>query len=210
MGATLVTPPSIEPIDIQEARDHLRVVSDDEDTLIEALIKVARELAEVQSGRCFISQTWRATYNEFPGFPVSPSLWSNSVASRADRVGFDLPRSPVISVSSVKYTDEAGVEQTMPSTDYTLISDEAAARVILAYGKSWPTARDEENAVRIQFVAGYGSNKENVPSVFRHAIKLILGHYFENREPYITGTIVAEIPWAAKALLASKGVVQIK
>lgn len=211
MGLALVTAPAVEPITLQDARAHIRVVNDDEDSLIEQIIIAAREIAEVRTARVFIQQEWAETFAAFPGFPIRPSgsTW-NHKATRQAREGFALTRSPVIAISSLKYIDVDGVEQTINTSDYRLVKDEPTGRVVLAYGKNWPTARDEDGAVRIKYTAGYGTTPEDVPSVFRHAIRLIVGHYYENREPFVTGTIVSEIPMTARALLKSKGLVRVK
>lgn len=45
----------IEPISLERAKQHLRVVTDDDDALIEALITAAREHAEHYQNRVFVS-----------------------------------------------------------------------------------------------------------------------------------------------------------
>ena len=55
------------------------------------------------------------------------------------------------------------------------------------------------NAVTITFVAGYGA-ADQVPDEAKHAIKLILGHLYENREDVSTAPLRA-IPQGARNLL---------
>lgn len=53
-----VTPPAVEPVTLEETKLHLRVDGTEEDNLISALIKAARQKAEEYTRRAFITQTW--------------------------------------------------------------------------------------------------------------------------------------------------------
>jgi hypothetical protein len=41
-----------------------------------------------------------------------------------------------------------------------------------------------------------------MPAAIKQALKLLIGHWYENRETVITGTISTALPFAAEALLA--------
>jgi hypothetical protein len=69
----------------------------------------------------------------------------------------DLDIGPVSSITSVKYLDSTGAEQTLSSAVYTLISESLPPRLVLKTGQSWPATYSADNAVRIRFVAGYGA-----------------------------------------------------
>jgi len=58
MRLKLKTAPSVEPVTLDQAKLHLRVDSSDDNTLITALITTARQLAERETKRAFITQTW--------------------------------------------------------------------------------------------------------------------------------------------------------
>jgi uncharacterized phiE125 gp8 family phage protein len=53
-------------------------------------------------------------------------------------------------------------------------------------------------------VAGFGDAAEDVPSAIRHAIKLLVGGWYENREESVIGVSVASLPvsLAAESLIA--------
>jgi hypothetical protein len=70
MSIQLVTPPAEEPVTLIEAKLHLRVDFDDDDTLIASLITAARQAAETLTGRQFITARWKQVLDCFPG----PSL----------------------------------------------------------------------------------------------------------------------------------------
>ena len=59
MKLKLKTGPAVEPVTLEEAKLHLRVDSGDDNALITALITTARELAERETHRAFITQTWQ-------------------------------------------------------------------------------------------------------------------------------------------------------
>jgi len=82
---------------------------------------------------------------------------------------------------SLKYIDPDGVEQTLATTEYEVDTTVEPGQVRLAYNKSWPSIRRQKDAIRIQFKAGYGGAVA-VPEMHKAAIKLHVGHLFENRE----------------------------
>jgi hypothetical protein len=62
------TAPAAEPVTLQQAKDHLRIDSSDEDLYIESVIKAARRHAEqVKAWRSFITQTWEIWLDAWPG-----------------------------------------------------------------------------------------------------------------------------------------------
>ena len=69
------------------------------------------------------------------------------------------------------------------SANYALdaADDYGSAWVAPAYGTSWPSARDQANAVALRYVAGY-ANAAAVPESIKAWIKLQIGAMFENRE----------------------------
>src|SRR5574343_985939 len=118
MALKLITAATTTPVTLAEAKLHCRVDGTDEDALITSLITAATETAEQQlAGRVLMQQTWELTLDAFPGV-------------------FELTRVPVQSITSLKYYDTAGVQQTMAGADYTLdtTDDIGWALVTPAYG----------------------------------------------------------------------------
>jgi hypothetical protein len=40
-----------------------------------------------------------------------------------------------------------------------------------------------------------------VPADLLHAVKMLAGHWYENREPIIVGQAISNVPWSVNALL---------
>jgi uncharacterized phiE125 gp8 family phage protein len=184
MSLSLVTPPTVEPVTLTQFKQHARIDRDDEDAVINGYLTAARRHVEAILRRQLLSATWRLTLDAFPCGPIY------------------LPRPPLVSVTSVKYVDSDGVTQTLATGDYQVDTYREPAQVVAAYGTAWPVARYQPNAVEVIYVAGYGTLPTDVPQPIRQAIQLLASHWYENREPVLTGTIATPLPMAVASLLA--------
>lgn len=185
-GLTLLTEPGTEPLLIADAKRHLRIDTTDEDAYIKCLISASRQFAEKFMKRSIIDQTWTLFLDRFP----------------SDNQCIQLPNPRLSSVSSVKYNQEVdGLQVTFAAAKYDVDTAREPGRIALAFDQIWPDTRAQINAVEIEFVAGYGASDEDVPEEIRHAIKIMVSHLFEIREPVIVGTIVSNVPDSARALL---------
>lgn len=186
----LVTAPASEPVTTAEAKAHLRVESafTADDTYVGTLIQAARELCEAELDRSFVNTTWDYVLDEFPG-PDTPLGGA-----------IPIPKSDLVSVTSVTYLDDAGDSQTLvQDTDYGVLTGTGGA-VYPMPGQSWPSTDDERHgAVTIRFVAGYGSSASSVPAVVKHAILMTIGSLYEHR-----GDGPSELPDVALRLLGSQ------
>lgn len=193
MATRLVTPPTVDPVSLIEAKAHCRVDIADDDGLLAGYVLAARAHIENETRRAFMTQTWEATFDyEWPSLRIYGCYRQRIV----------LPRPPVQSVTSVKYIDTAGVEQTLASDQYKVSkSDTGEWYVVPAYGVTWPTVRREMEAITVRFVAGYGSNPGDVPEPLRQAILLLIGHWYENRETVNVGNITSELPMTVASLV---------
>lgn len=184
--------PTLEPITVAEALLHCRCDSNNEEAWFESTIATARHWIEDRCNMTLLTTTWQLTLDRFP---------CRTTASAYDRDRIELPRCPVQSVSSIAYVDEDGTTQTFAAASYSLDNaGDTDASVGPIYDGEWPDVRDQRNAVTVTYIAGY-TLPGNVPPQFRHAIKLLVGHWYENREASLVGTISKEIEFSVLALV---------
>ena len=188
MALTLVIPPEVDPVTLDEVKMHARIDLDDEDDLLGDVIRAATARLDGRDGllgRCLISQTWRYT---LPGF--LPSI--------------QIPLPPVRSVETVSYVDVDGLTCVLAPGDYTLygMDDSQPAVLMPAYGKSWPTTRAIPEAVGITFSAGYGDAPSDVPEPIRAAIRMHVAHLYESRESVVVGMSSSMLPQGYQDLVA--------
>ena len=91
---TCITPSDVLPITVEYAKTHLKAISDREDALVEAWIKAAQQDFEGYTGR-----------------PIMRSVWEYWLDAVPMEWVIQLPRTPLVSVSSVTYLDSAGASQ---------------------------------------------------------------------------------------------------
>lgn len=159
-------------LSLADAKEHLRVVHDDEDILIGSLRNSAVSHVERISGVALASGSWSWAMRCFPA-----------------RV--DLPIGPVTAIDTVSYLDGDGVAQTYD--DARLID----GSVYPASGGTWPTAYD---SVTVEFTAGLTSAAE-APELLA-AVKLVLGHLYENREA-VSAKAMGEVPLGVDSLIST-------
>jgi uncharacterized phiE125 gp8 family phage protein len=174
-----VTLPTAEPVSLEKAKAHLRVDHEDEDSLIEDLIRTAREQVEAYTGLALTDATYEVRYGSF----TDPMM---------------LPAAPITQVVGVTYMDPEGVNQILSPLVYWLDDHPIHPRLFLAPSQSWPSTISRPNAVRVQFKGGYAEGM--MPAGLKQAMLLLIGHWYENREQTISVQNY-EIPMGAFALM---------
>lgn len=187
---TQTVAPAAAAVDLEDAKHHLRVESDAEDQLIESQIATATDWAEDFTGRQLITATWKLTLDRWP--------WTDHIR---------LPRPPVTAITSVTYHKSDGTSATMDAADYELdaSSDHANARLYLTTNADWPSDTLRRYAgIEVVYTAGYGDSSDDIPTIYRNAIQMVVGSLYENRETEIVGKVAAQIKFGAEALLWPK------
>lgn len=183
MIRNVVVPPLLEPVSLAEAKLHLRVDGDAENTLVASLIAAARERVEAFTQRTLMRQTLDLV---FDGFEDELVLGA-----------------PLASVASISYVDPDGVLQTLPGTEYAVVAPTAEPAppglVRPAAGKVWPATAVRRDAVTVRAVLGQ-AEASKVPASIRAAILLLVGDLFANREAQLPAGSVAPNP-TVEALL---------
>lgn len=182
MPLTRSVDPTALPVSLQEIRAHTRVTNHDDDANLKTYMEEATEYIEDLSRKQLITQTWRVTGYNWPGSII------------------ELPKRPLVSVTTVKYTDSAGDQQTVDSGLYTVDTDATPGRIILNHNETWPSNRGHTNDIEITFVCGFGDEGSDVPPGLKHAIKMMVAYRNENREAVTSDVDPKVLPMAVQAL----------
>ena len=163
-------------ISTNDLKNHLRVTSSDEDSLV---------------------NSYRTAACQFVENYCNTRLTSQSVYFYAQAFGAigEFQISPVISVSAVEYkTSKTGSYITLDSANYYV--EKARIPALIKFMTAPSTDGDALAPIRVTATCGYATTPE--PLV--HAVRLLVGHYFENRQAAEVGNI-KEIPLGIKSLL---------
>jgi hypothetical protein len=182
--------------ELSEVKDYLKVDFDDDDAVINNLIKTARLTAEKYTGRAFINQTWKLTLDSFGGnIPNDlPLGYYEGTRERYNRYNdyIELPIKPLSSITSLVTYARDNSASTYSSSNYTV--DTASGRLYLNEGQVFPSNLRARNAVEITFVAGYGANDSSVPADIKQGVLDLITVMYEARG-------VCEMPCSCKTLL---------
>ena len=181
MKLTLLQGPAVEPLGLDEVKAHLRLDGDDEDTLLGSLLTTARSHVEIALGLALITQTWR---------------WQADCWPRTGVV--DLMTRPVQRVATVAVRGADGSQDTVAAADYVV--DKTTARIASQRG-TWPKPGSRLGGIEIEFVAGFGDAATTVPEPIRHALRLLVAHWYEVRNPVHIGSMATRVPDTVSELL---------
>lgn len=182
-------------ISLNDAKAFLRIDGTEDDPLLTMLIGVAVDSAEKYLRRSILTKTLELTLDGFPwadddalarigsGTHQVPPSW---ITGGYDE--FDLPYPPAASITSITTYNPANVSAVFASASYLLDN----SRVILNQGYTWPSDLRDRAAVKVRYVAGYGS--ANLPAGIKLGMMQHLVAMYECR----TG---CEMPLAARGLL---------
>ena len=165
-----------------EAKDFLKVDTTADDTLIDNLIKAATQSCQIYTNQYFLN-TVVEQYSD---------KWTEV---------YTLYKSPVSTITHIKYYDTNNVEQTYNPDNYILDDVSKPARIGLAVDATLPDLADRINAVHVKYTVGYGTASSDVPDGIKQAVLLTLGNWYENRQSVITGRTATELPLSSQYLL---------
>lgn len=174
----IITPPTAQPLSLDQVKAHLRVTDDNEDLFLDELINAACNFCEAETGRALMPQEWSLT---------------ESVNCR-----LVLRKLPVTSIISIKHIDEQGNEQIIDPARYRLInhSDSAPAWVAFLDAAALPSS----GYANVFFRCGY-ADADAVPPALKRWMLLHIGHWYMNRESVnISSNITSTLPFVDSLL----------
>lgn len=161
----LITAPEDDVLSVDDCKTMLGISGADQDAMIEAVIDAVVGTLDPASdgslGRALATQTWELQLDRFP----MGSHWEDHF--------IHLPFPPLISIASLNYDDNQGVEQTLiEDIDFEVLNLEGRGKQYLApvHGKCWPFARHYPASVRVRFEAGYA--EDDIPAAIKSAVAL--------------------------------------
>jgi hypothetical protein len=184
-GNKVVTPPAVEPVTLQEAKDHMRITDGDSDRFIIPLIREAREILEEYSSIAFINQTWKLTISYWPS--GTDQWWSGTrelpiTELYGGRAPIIIPRYPFQSITTMTVYDESSNSSVVDVADtFDLDTNSRRGELRLKSGSTWPVALRATNPIEIDYVAGFGATNEDVPAALRRAIRVLVAYLYEHR-----------------------------
>lgn len=184
-GTIVTVKPEGNPLSVFEAKRQLRIEPEDtdQDDHVADLCGAAHRKIERELGYSILRQT-RQTH--LSGFPRG-AIWLG---------GGDSP-----AVSSITYRDPLNVIQTLDVSAYVVDAASRVAAVYPAPTTTWPSTICTPSAVVVTWLSGW-ANPTDVPEDLIHAMKLLVGHWDQNREAVVVGTISTEVQIALDDLLS--------
>jgi uncharacterized phiE125 gp8 family phage protein len=184
---------SDRPVSVSDAKEHLRIVDfTGDDDYIGALIDAATTWCEDYCDRTFADKQYTVAFDDFFGTRIElprPPVRLNAVSSGA--------------TVTISYVDTGGTTQTLTwsqtgTQQFRLDRDHVPGLVYPKYLEVWPSVRLDDKSVQITYLAGYGG-AASVPTPAKHAIKMLVGHWYANREA--VGGVGQDVPMGVAALL---------
>ena len=174
--AETVSGPSVEPLTLDQVKKQLEISSSDttHDLQLAAIIQEAREQWEHDTDSVTCYTTLRVKLSDFYD-------------------GFELPKGPVSSITSIQYYDGNNNLQTYSSANYSLHKDE----IRLGYQVSLPAWSARWDAWVITYKSGYSQDASLVPAIAKRAMMLLVAHYFENRDMLMSEALQTIRPYEA-------------
>lgn len=184
MTYTLIVAPSAEALTLAEAKAHLRLDGSEEDGLLTALIRTAREHLERSLDLCLITQGWRHYLDSIPEDGV-----------------IQLAKSPIQAIESVTVYDGAGTPRLLSLDGHVLDGASRPARLFL---REREAAGRAINGIEIDLRAGFGATGAEVPDVLKRAMLMHVAQMFELRGA-LTPDVqpAADVPAGYERLVAS-------
>jgi uncharacterized phiE125 gp8 family phage protein len=193
----VIAGPSVEPVTVDEVKLWAKIDTTEEDSLLETLIRSARQAAEDYCRRSFITQSVRLTL-DMGRSPLDDCLgdgvYDLPVTALYDGLPrtIELPRGLVQSITSVTTYDTANASAVFSPSNYAV--DAAGGRLMLNEGAYWPSPLRPLASCEVIYVCGYGPAAGSVPDAIKTAIKMHVQTMYDGRT-------ICEMPEACMRLL---------
>lgn len=169
--------PLQEPVSLGQVKSFLKVDDESDDSLIEDIIKAARQFVEDFTGQSLLEQHWQLKI-----FPKANLKFSMLTILRPTVCGVSLrlPKVPIIDIEKVWIQYNSQKSYTLSENMYRLEGDACNAQLVI------PSIHLGEYPLNIHYKAGYGENPTTIPPLFIQAILMKCAELYENRGDQIS------------------------
>ena len=174
----MTTDPAVEPVGLDEMKVYLKIDDDADDELLQTMITASVAECENFTGRALISRSYSLFMDVFP-----------------EQGSVTLSKPPMVSVTQILTYDAADVPSIWSADNYFVDDASLAARVILKEQGQVPIPARLVNGIEIQYIAGYGTATDDVPSALISGIKRRVTELYEHRGDGAITKSGAEIFW---------------
>jgi uncharacterized phiE125 gp8 family phage protein len=168
-------------VTLAEAKAQTNMVNDDsQDTFLTALIAPARAYVERVGRRLFVGGARTETFTQWGDYL---EIW----------------RSPITSIDSITYSTTADPDDDAAYTGFV---------ANLGFPATIRPAVDDEfpdliagGTITVTYTAGALAATDEEYLIGKRAMLLLIGHWFENREAFVVGTVSQDVDFAIRLLL---------
>lgn len=189
MLVTVATPPS-PVVTLVDAKSHLGVQHDRDNTLIEGFVAAATAALDGPTGwlgRALGVQVLELTLEGFPQPPKDAWPQPSSVDIGRKWAEIILPcAGQGATINDVTYVADDGTETDVDTDTYEVTAD---GRLRPAHGETWPVARSPIDPVTVLYTCGAAA----IPAQVRAAILIMTADLYANRESVALGVQSFEI-----------------
>jgi uncharacterized phiE125 gp8 family phage protein len=152
MSLSLVTPPAVEPITLDQANA--------QDSRLTHLIRAARQRVERETGHALLSQTWLERRDG----------WDGDGRLLAFATQFRLLKPPLIALEALTVYDADDVPRVIDTADFFIDTMAEPGRITLKPDTAWPQPGRCVGGIEIRFRCGYGDSADDVPGPLVEAV----------------------------------------
>ncbi len=146
--------PSKLPLTLAEAKNYLKIDFAEDDELLTKIIEAATQKFEKYTSRALIQQMWRVTYRQLA------------------RISLTLPIRPALQLKRIQCVSFDGVV-----THFNLADAGIDTKMGELHFYTFPYGY----FVKVNYLAGYGTNPEDIPADIKTTLLNHIAHMYENR-----------------------------
>ena len=192
MSLTLLEPPALEPVSVEELASRLRLAPDDTPDHLAQLIRSARERVERETGRALLSQTWLERRDS----------WDGDGRLLAFGTQFRLLRPPLIAIEAITIYAQDGTPSDQDPAAFFVDTQADPGRIALKPDTIFPVPGRSVGGIEIRFRCGYGDQVEDVPAPLVEAVAQLAMHLHtvepDTAMPLAMQSLIA--PWRRRSL----------